>query len=142
MRKMLFLLLILLVSAAWVAAQQPSGPGQTPGMPPSHNPDRPQPGAPPSGAPSTGADQSMTSGNTQVTEGCLGGSAPNFTVTDKAGTAYNLDIPKDADTAPLTAHIGQSVKVKGAVSGTSIQVEQMAGGTGSCPAGSEKPSAK
>ena len=139
MRKTLFLLLILLVSAAWVAAQQPNGPGQTsPGMP-SHNPGRPQPSDPPAGMPSAGAADTTPS---QVIEGCLGGTAPNFTVTDKAGTVYKLDIPKDADTSPLTAHLGQPVMVKGAVNSQTIQVEQMGRGTGTCPAGAAKPTTK
>ena len=54
-----------------------------------------------------------------ITEGCLGGSSPNFTITDKNGTTYKLDIPKEADTTPLNKHIGESVQVMGAVNNPS-----------------------
>lgn len=163
MRKILFVFLIVLLSAAWAAAQHnPTMPGDsgqssspnTGGHAVSPSADSPAGGqsTAPNAAPPAAADS-------KIIEGCLGGAAPNFTVTDKAGTQYKLDIPKDADLAPLTAHVGQAVKVKGIVTGEkasagassgsatasvspTIQVEQMARGTGSCPAGSAPPNSK
>ncbi len=152
MRKTLFLLLVVLLSVAWAAAQQDSMGGQRGNTNPnpggravSPAPDQSEQ------SPTTPGAQSQpgsAAGSSQVIEGCLGGAAPDFTVTDKAGTVYKLDIPKDADPAPLTAHVGQSVRVKGNVTGEAkagttksptIQVEQMGRGTGSCPAGSSAP---
>ncbi len=156
MRKTLFLLIIVVMSVALAAAQHtpsmpstdqsnPSTGGRSMGSSPDSQSTAPGQATSPA-APSSGA--TAPAGDSKIIEGCLGGSAPNFTVTDKAGTKYNLDIPKDADTAPLTAHLGQAVKVKGAVSGDkasagaspTIQVEQMARGTSSCPAGANSPS--
>lgn len=175
MRKTLFLILIVLVSVTWVAAQQPDSrpstdqPSQSG---PATNADRPMP-APPAPADNSGqapapsasaSSQSTSSG--QIIEGCLGGSHPDFTVTDKAGTVYKLDIPKDADATQLTSHVGESVKVKGTVSAPSsassgnatagsapsdkpmasssqtIMVEQIGRGTGTCPAGAAQPKSK
>lgn len=157
MRNTLFLLMIVVMSVALAAAQHnPSMPSNdqsnsSPGgratspSPDAQNGPSTAPGMPSGQATSPAAP---AAGDSKVVEGCLGGSAPNFTVTDQAGTKYNLDIPKDADTAPLTAHLGQAVKVKGVVSGEKasataspkIQVEQMARGTMTCPAGANSPS--
>ncbi len=170
MRKSLFLLMILVVSVALAAAQHnPSMPSSdqsspnTGGRAVSPSPDSPSNSgqatapsqAPSPSTPSSSADQAA--GASKVVEGCLGGSAPDFTVTDSTGTVYKLDIPKDADTSQVAAHVGQSVKVKGMVKGEKasasaspsgasastspmIQVEQMARGTSTCPAGATSPS--
>jgi hypothetical protein len=164
MRNTLFLLMIVVMSVALAAAQHnPSMPSsdqsnQNPGgratSPDTQNGPATAPGMPSGQATSPAAP---AAGDSKVIEGCLGGSAPNFTVTDQAGTKYSLDIPKDADTTPLTSHLGQAVKVKGVVSGEKasasassgaasasaspkIQVEQMARGTMTCPAGANSPS--
>lgn len=128
MRKMLFVIMIVLLSVAWVAAQQgdsasgqssqsrPDQPGaqsSSPSIPANNGGQATSPAAPPV-APS--ADQAPM-GNSQMIEGCLGGTAPDFTVTDQAGMVYKLDIPKDADTSQLTAHLGESVRVRGTVAG-------------------------
>lgn len=150
MRKLLYLVLIMLISVAWAAAQQdasaPGSAGQSQTQPgstaPGTMPGQSQaPGAPgQSQAPGASASPDASSpaaGDNQIVEGCLGGTAPDFTVTDKAGTSYKLDVPKDAEPT-LTKHKGESVKVAGAVSGSSspktIQVVQMGRGTGTCPA--------
>jgi hypothetical protein len=73
-----------------------------------------------------------------ITEGCLSGSNPNFTITDSAGTTYKLNIPPNADTSKLASHIGESVNVAGNVNGSSIDVQGIGRGTGTCPAGSPK----
>jgi len=97
MKNMLVITLFMLATLAWAAAQQPGGtPGQSSGQPGS------QGQAP----------------NVPVTEGCLGGSNPNFTITDKAGTTYKLNIPPSADTSKLAQHVGESVQVAGNVKDT------------------------
>lgn len=170
MRKTLFLLFIVLLSVAWAAAQHDATmPGQS-GQSGASNPGGRSMGTSPDAnrgqatAPGAPAGQATAPGSASATdgkivEGCLGGAAPDFTVTDNAGTVYKLDIPKDADTSQLAAHVGQSVKVKGAVTGAkasasaspggasassaqTIQVEQMGRGTGTCPAGSAAPKSK
>lgn len=181
MRKILFVFLIVLVSVAWAAAQQgANGPGSMSGQSSQSGADSQSspggravgpagqstsPGAPsdkqatPPSTSASGADQGVV-GSSKVIEGCLGGTSPNFTVTDQSGTKYKLDIPKDADSSPLNAHVGESVKVKGVVTGEkatastsggaatasvtpTIQVEQMGRGTGTCPGGaSSKPATK
>ncbi len=176
MRKTLLLLLTLLLSVAWAAAQQQEGGAPPAGKPsptmnsgPSTAPGAPANSQATPATPPASADQSAT-GHSQVIEGCLGGAAPEFTVTDKAGTVYKLDIPKDADTAPLTSHLGQPIRVQGTVSGAgtagasgstpatgtadkpagsasagnllTIQAERISQGSGTCPAGAEKPPAK
>ena len=69
----------------------------------------------------------------------LGGSDPNFTITDKAGTTYKLNIPPSADTSKLGQHVGESVAVAGNVNAgkagnASIDVQGIGRGTGKCPA--------
>ena len=95
-------------------------------------------------APSDAGTQGQAA-NAPITEGCLGGSNPNFTITDKAGTTYKLNIPAGADTSVLTSHVGESVQVAGPVTNgggagkaSTIDVSKIGRGTGSCPAGSSK----
>jgi len=119
MKNMLVITLFMLATLAWAAAQQPGGtPGQSSGQPGS------QGQAP----------------NVPVTEGCLGGSNPNFTITDKAGTTYKLNIPPSADTSKLAQHVGESVQVAGNVKAgnSSIDVQGIGRGTGQCPASGSK----
>jgi hypothetical protein len=124
MKTMLVITLFMLATLAWAGTQQPGGTGQ---------------------AGSQGQAPSVP-----VTEGCLGGSNPNFTITDKAGTTYKLNIPPSADTSKLAQHVGESVQVAGNVKDTgkagnsSIDVQGIGRGTGQCPAsgpkGSQPPS--
>jgi hypothetical protein len=118
MKKLFVIPLFLL---AWAAAQQPANP------------------------PNRGSGQSSSqdpAANAPVTEGCLGGSDPNFTLTDKAGTTYKLNIPANADTSKLTQHVGESVAVAGNVSAkagnASIDVQGIGRGSGQCPASGSK----
>ncbi len=139
MKKVVVLTLFLLTMVAWMAAQQAGGAmGQTGQAPGSQVPGAAQsqpgmPGNPNPGAIPPGAQDSAA--NAPVTEGCLGGSAPNFTITDKAGTTYKLNIPASANTAALTPHVGESVKVQGDVNSgkaSSIDVQRIGPGTGTC----------
>jgi len=101
----------------------------------------------PGGTPQQSGGQAGSQGqapNVPVTEGCLGGSNPNFTITDKAGTTYKLNIPPSADTSKLAPHVGESVQVAGNVKDTgmaghaSIDVQGIGRGTGQCPANGSK----
>lgn len=143
MKNVLVVTLFMLATLAWAAAQQPgSAPERNSGQtasPSSQAPDatQTQPSTPGS------ADQAGSRGQASkapVTEGCLGGSAPNYTITDNTGTAYKLNMPPNADTPKLASHVGESVQVQGDVKeagkpgNASIDVQAIGPGTGSCPA--------
>lgn len=98
MRKTLFVTTILLALAAWGIAQQ---------QPNSQRPPNSTQGTSPSSA-----DQNSV-------QGCLGGSGNNFTVTDKGGTSYQLQLPAGANASALKPHIGEEVRVEGTTSNTS-----------------------
>lgn len=147
MKNMLVLTLFMLATFAWAAAQQSgSAPDRSSG----------QAGSPSSQAPSAGQSQPSTPGsadqtgsrgqasNAPVTEGCLGGSDPNYTITDKTGTTYKLNMPPNSDPSKLASHIGESVQVLGDLKDTnnagraSIDVQGVGRGAGKCPAGGAK----
>jgi len=77
MRKILLLTMVLLAVSAWAAAQQEANSQSAP-----------------SNA-SQGPAQPSSASNS--IEGCLGGFAGNFTLTDKAGTTYQLQLPQRAN---------------------------------------------
>jgi cytoskeletal protein RodZ len=143
MKNMLVMALFILAMLAWAAAQQPgSAPERNSGQTASPSSQAPhatqtQPSKP------DGADQAGSRGQASqapVTEGCLGGSAPNYTITDKTGTVYKLNMPPNADTSKLASHVGESVQVQGDVKdagkpgNASIDVQAIGRGTGNCPA--------
>jgi len=142
MKKLLTISVFMLATLAWGAAQQPGAgqagpPGAMPGAGQSQPPMPPgaEPNAPPSGMQGGPQDQAAAA---PITEGCLGGSAPNFTITDTAGTTYKLNVPPNADTSKLTPHVGESVQVQGNVKDTSkgngsIDVQRIGRGTSNCP---------
>jgi hypothetical protein len=145
MKKMLIITLFMLATLAWAAAQQPNSvPDQGSGQSTSPNPQTsPDPAASPSSqAPGEtqsqppapgGASQAGPQGQTgTITEGCLGGSDPNYTITDKAGATYKLNIPSNADTTKLASHVGESVQVMGDVKSSTINVQGIGKGTGKC----------
>ena len=92
MKKLMLLSCIVLLSAAWVAAQQTYG---------SHS----------SGQSSSNQTSSATSqtGNQNKVEGCLSGSQGNYTLTDKSGIKYELK----GDTSKLSEHVGHEIQVTG-----------------------------
>jgi Protein of unknown function (DUF5818) len=102
MPKTLMLTAVLLLSAAWLQAQQ-----------------YPQTGSSPSSSSPSSSSQSdpMSKGSSdtggQTVEGCLQGSNGNFTLTDNSGTTYTLA----GDTSKLTEHVGHEVRIKGTASG-------------------------
>lgn len=153
MKKMLVVAVFTLATLAWAAAQQPGGMPQRSGgqatSPSSQIPDAGQqrpstPGSADQDAPQTGAQAGSQgqAANAPITEGCLGGSNPNFTITDKAGTTYKLNLPPNADASTLVPHVGESVQVMGEVKdagrAASIDVSRIGRGTGTCPAGSPR----
>jgi hypothetical protein len=85
MSKTLMLAAVLLLSATWLQAQQDQGAGQT------------------------------NSPSSNTVEGCLQGSNGNYTLTDSAGTTYQLA----GDTSKLTEHVGHEVEIKGSTSPSS-----------------------
>jgi hypothetical protein len=132
MKNMLVTILFMLATLAWAVAQQPRT------APSSQTPDANQ--SQPSTPGSSGQGQAS---DAPVTQGCLGGSDPNFTLTDSASTTYKLNIPPNADTSKLAAHLGESVLVKGDVKdlktvSPSIDVQGIGRGTGKCPASDSK----
>jgi hypothetical protein len=143
MKNVLVMTLFMLATLAWAAAQQPSS---------ASNPNSGQTTSPSSQA--RGASQTQPSSpdqagrgqtsNAPVTEGCLGGSPPNYTVTDKTGNVYKLNMPPNADTSKLASHVGESVQVQGDVKdagkqgNASIDVQAIGRGTGNCPASGSK----
>lgn len=147
MKNIFVMSLFMLASLAWAAAQQPSSvPDRSSG----------QTTSPSSKAPSAGQSQPSTPGTSQgrpgsqpsdapVTEGCLGGRDPNYTITDKAGTTYKLNMPPNADASKLASHVGESVQVLGEVKETgkagpaSINVQGVGRGTSSCSANTQSP---
>src|SRR5262249_28814777 len=148
MKNLLVMTLFMLATLAWAAAQQPGtasepNSGQTT-SPSSQAPDatQTQPSTPTPGS----ADQAgppAQGSNASVTVGCLGGSAPNYTLTDKTGTTYKLNMPANADISKLASHVGEPVQVKGDVKDTdkpgnaSIDVQGIGRGTGNCPSSSK-----
>jgi hypothetical protein len=145
MNKMLVTALFILATLGWAAAQQPGGGQAT--SPSSQMPgaSQSQPSMPGSADQNTapGGAQAGSQGappNAPITEGCLGGTDPNYTITDTAGTTYKLNLPPNANTSKLSQHVGEPVQVAGDVknSGTaakaSIDVQGIGRGTGKCPA--------
>jgi hypothetical protein len=106
MTKAFLLAISLLVSAAWLQAQSQY---------------------PQSGSSQTGAS---ASGQTTVL-GCLQGSEGNYTLTDNAGTMYQLQ----GDTSKLSAHVGHEVQITGSVTSASNATSPTAG----TPAGATPP---
>jgi hypothetical protein len=149
MKKMLAVSVFTLATLAWAAAQQAGGPpgqsGRQGAYPQPPGTTQSQPGMPDSTSQDAGQSGSQAgsqgpAANVPVTEGCLGGNDPNYTITDKTGTTYKLNIPPSADTSKLKTHIGESVQVAGDVNNAggagsrSISVQGIGRGMGTCPA--------
>lgn len=149
MRKIIAVRLFIITTLAWAATQQtnevpPTSAGQATSpstrVPDSKPSQSPQSGTAGQSATQGGAQPGMQGENLAITQGCLGCSNPNYTITDTAGTTYRLNIPPGADASSLQAHLGEPVAVlgpvnKGASSANpaSIDVNKIGRGTGSCP---------
>lgn len=144
MRKILAVSLFVLATFTWTFAQT-SGSSSSSAQQPaasSQSPDASQ-----SQTPSGSAGQSSSQAGSQtpaasapITEGCLGGSNGNYTLTDKAGTSYKLSFPSNANVSVLSSHIGESVAVMGDTQGSgksqTINVSKIGRGTTACPGSS------
>ncbi len=120
MLKSAFFALVLLTSAAWLAAQTyPNQTGTSGGTQTS-----------PSGTQtSTMGSQSSNSNpsdSQNTLQGCLSGSNGNFILTDNSGNTYQLT----GDTDDLGKHVGQEVKVKGNSASSSASGTSGAGTAG------------
>jgi len=100
MRKAYLTAAIMLLSCAWVAAQnRPAADSSQPSQqyPSTQQPDK---------------SQTSTSGQEHAAhsvEGCLGGAAGSYTLTDASGKTYQLT----GDTSKLAEHVGHTVQVSG-----------------------------
>jgi len=110
MRKLSLVAAILLLSSAWVLAQNSSQ------YPSSTAPSAQQPAQQP--------DASATSSGDQTVEGCISGSAGNFTLTDASGKTYQLA----GDTSKLGDHVGHEVRVTGSTDGAGGAAAAAGGG--------------
>ena len=106
----LTLVFVLLLSAAWLQAQQ---------------------------YPQTGSSQSGSSASAQAStvQGCLQGSNGNFTLTDNADTTYQIQ----GDTSKLTEHVGHEVRITGTTSTSSSASGSTPGQTGSTTSTPQQP---
>lgn len=88
MQKILMFVLTLLLSTAWVAAQE---------------------------YPQTGSKHGESTASGQATvQGCLQGSNGSYTLTSESGTTYQLQ----GDTSKLSKHVGHEVQITGTPSGS------------------------
>jgi hypothetical protein len=108
MRKTLFVTTILLALAAWGMAQQEPSSQSSPSTSQGTASQAPNSQS----SPNSGQGAAQSAGQNSV-QGCLGGSGNNFTVTDKSGTSYQLQLPAGANASALKPHIGEEVRVEG-----------------------------
>jgi hypothetical protein len=123
MRKTSLITAILLLSAVWAFAQTspssspqstaPDASSQQPTSPSSTSPSQ-QPAAPDASSTTTQTTTTQTkqtsSDSSNSIEGCLNGSAGNWTLTDQAGKTWQLS----GDTSKLSDHVGHQVRLMGA----------------------------
>jgi hypothetical protein len=150
MRKLFLLTLILLVSVGWAMAQSSATPGAPPDQSPSMQSPSAQPGSPaqpgaaqqpgmPSDQASQAGQDASAAGAGNSVEGCLGGSAGNFTIIDKSGVTYQLQLPAGADASKLNSHIGEEVRVTGSMANNK-SADASAASSGAAGASGSQPS--
>src|ERR1044071_10048079 len=121
MRKTFLITAILLLSAAWAVAQtSPSTPQSTTpetssqqstapsSTSPSQQPATPDPSSTTTQTTTTQSTQTSSNSSTSI-EGCLSGSAGNFTLTDQSGKSWQLA----GDTSKLSDHVGHQIRLMG-----------------------------
>ncbi len=111
MRKLMLLTSIVLLSAAWVVAQQTYG-SQS------------------SGHSSQSSSGMSKAGNHTEVEGCLSGSQGNYTLTDKSGNKYELT----GNTSKLSEHVGHEIQVTGSETSPSASSSTAGGSQSSATA--------
>jgi ABC-type oligopeptide transport system substrate-binding subunit len=119
MRKTSLITAILLLSAVWAVAQtSPSSSPQstTPDASSQTSPSSTSPSQQPATPGTATTTQTTTTQTTQTSsdsansiEGCLNGSAGNWTLTDQSGKTYQLA----GDTSKLSDHVGHQVRITG-----------------------------
>jgi hypothetical protein len=116
MRKTSLITAILLLSAVWAVAQtSPSSSPQSTAPDASSQQSTSPSSTSPSQQPSTSTTTQTTTTQTTETssgnsiEGCLSGSAGNWTLTDQSGKTYQLS----GDTSKLSDHVGHQIRVMG-----------------------------
>jgi hypothetical protein len=121
MRKTFLITAILLLSAAWAVAQtSPSTPQSTTpdassqqstspsSTSPSQQPATPDTSSTTTQTTTTQSTQTSSNSSTSI-EGCLSGSAGNWTLTDQSGKTWQLA----GDTSKLSDHVGHQVRLMG-----------------------------
>jgi len=120
MRKTFLITAILLLSAAWAVAQtSPSTPQSTtpdtssqqpttPSTSPSQQPATPDTSSTTTQTTTTQTTQTSSNSSTSI-EGCLSGSAGNWTLTDQSGKTWQLA----GDTSKLSDHVGHQIRLMG-----------------------------
>jgi hypothetical protein len=138
MRKTSLITAILLLSAVWAVAQtspssspQSTTPGASSQTSPSSTSPSQQPATPDASSTTT---QTTTTQTTQTSsdsgnsiEGCLNGSAGNWTLTDQSGKTWQLA----GDTSKLSDHVGHQVRITG--TDNSSSASSTSGSMGSSP---------
>lgn len=108
MPKTMMLVLALLMSTAWLTAQE---------------------------YPQTGSNQTGTAASGQTTvQGCLQGSNGSYTLTADSGTTYQLQ----GDTSKLSKHVGHEVQITGSSSGAGSSASAMSPKAGTSTGGSQQ----
>ena len=109
MRKTSLITAILLLSAVWAVAQtSPSSPQSTMPGASSQQPTSPSTTSP-SQQPATPDTTQTSTDSANSIEGCLSGSAGNWTLTDQSGKTWQLA----GDTSKLSDHVGHQVRISG-----------------------------
>jgi len=136
MRKTSLITAILLLSAVWAVAQtSPSSSPQSTTPDASSQQSTSPSSTSPSQQPSSSTTTQTTTTQTTETssgnsiEGCLSGSAGNWTLTDQSGKTYQLS----GDTSKLSDHVGHQIRVTGTDNSSSAS---SSGSMGSSPSGS------
>ncbi len=120
MRKLSLITAILLLVSAWMLAQSSTSPSS-----------QEYPSGAPSSAqsPAQDAQKAATQAKEAATtvEGCVGGSAGAYTLTDSSGKTYQLA----GDTSKLADHVGHQMKITGTVAAAAAGAA--AGAAGAAP---------
>jgi uncharacterized protein YdeI (BOF family) len=122
MKKFSLVTAILLLSSAWMLAQSNTSPSSQ--QYPSSSPSTQQPAQPPDMSQSPTQAGKAAEGAATTVEGCIGGSAGNYTLTDTSGKTYQLA----GDTSKLGEHVGHDVKVTGTTASAAGGAAAAAGG--------------
>ncbi len=124
MRKTVLLTFILCLVAAFAVAQQEQNPS-----------------APSTASPSQ-ESTAKASPDENAIEGCLGGTAGNYTVTDKSRMVYTLQLPDDSHNADIDKLVGKEVGVKGTLAEASASPSAPEPDSGASKEPSEKTAPK